>query len=84
MTGQKCGGVWCLNLSTLNHPSVANLVATTSTNDRGLSKPTLALQRWHARLRHVSVHTIRKMSSHDIVNGSPSFDNITPPMCFGS
>ena len=45
MTRQKCDGLWHLNLSTLNQPSAANFVTTTSTNNQGLSKPTLALQR---------------------------------------
>jgi hypothetical protein len=83
MTGQKCDGLWRLNLSTLNQPNAANFVATTSTSDKGLSKPTLALQRWHARLGHVSVHTIQKMSSQDLVNGLPSFDKTIPPVCSG-
>ena len=83
MTGQKCGGLWRLNLSTLNQPSAANVVATTSTSDKGLSKPTLALQRWHARLGHVSVHTIQKMSSQDLVHGLPSFDKTITTVCSG-
>ena len=83
MIGHKCGGLWHLNLFTFNRPSVANLVATTSTSDQGLSKPTLALQQWHARLGHVNVHTIKKMNSQDLVSGLPSFDNITTRVCSG-
>ena len=83
MTGQKCGGLWRLNISTVNHPSTANLVATTPASNRGLSKPKLTLQRWHARLGHVSVNTIKKMSTQDLVLGLPSFDSTTPLVCSG-
>lgn len=81
MTGQKCGGLWRLNLSTLNQPNAANFVTTTSTNDQGLSKPTLALQRWNARLGHVSVYIIQKLSSQELVSGVPSFEKTTPHVC---
>ena len=68
MIGQKYRGLWCLNQSTLNHPNVANLVATTCANNRGLSKHTLTL---HARLGHVSVRTIKKMSGKSTWFGAP-------------
>ena len=69
MTGQKSGGLWRLHISTVNQPSTANLIATTSTSHTGLSKPNLTFQRWHARLGHISVSTLKKMSSQDLVLG---------------
>jgi hypothetical protein len=83
MTGQKCGGLWRLHISTVNQPSAANVVATTSICHPGVSKPNLTLQRWHARLGHVSVSTLKKMSSQDLVLGLPSFESTTSYVCSG-
>jgi hypothetical protein len=83
MTGQKCGGLWRLHISTVNKPSAANLVATTPVSHPGSSKSNLTLQRWHARLGHVSVSTLKKMSSQDLVLGLPSFESTTSSVCSG-
>lgn len=77
MIGQKCDGLWRLNLWTFNEPRLQILWPPLLP----ATKVCIALQRWHARLGHVNVHTIQNMRSLDFGSSIPSFDKITPLVC---
>ena len=77
MTGIKDDGLWRLDISSVTPSSTTNLASVASS---GLSS---SLQRWHTRLGHASVRTIREMSSRETVIGLPSFSKATSIICPG-